>query len=468
MGTTTCSESSMICIICFTMLLDVCSRLRTARQPDGTALPSVRAMARHFGCAPLTVHRALVVLREEGLLRTIPRKGAFWGAKVPVRESLPPRIDRQAAVRERLLSDLKAGAFHPHRDLPSRSALAPIYGVGPERIGAVLSGLADEGALVRRGRSYVLPPPPRKADQGTVLLVTRCDRDGTLLLETERQTDFVKSVQREGRELGLRIVVAGWHEDERGSVFLDQDGREFDPRKSRGLLLGCLVSTWLVREPRALLSRLRGLRVPVSAWWEHPREDFPRGVQGRDLVGFDISFGPSSGIAIGRHLRSKGDGPVAFVSPFHASSWSLARWAGLLEGLRGSGIALEAFVHSGAGSAHEIHAREGSVESGERALGAVLESLLEDLLPLRHNTWVVVNDHATSLLLARLRARGAARPRIVSFDNSSASDALQFDSFEFHTEGMVRQMFYHVLHPRSPLFHGGGLHEMVGRLVLRT
>lgn len=450
------------------MIEELCSRLRSGRQPDGTRLPSVRAMARQFGCAPLTVHRALTVLRGEGLLHALVRKGTFWGASPTVPEVPLGRTDRRALVRERLLSDLKAGAFHPHRPLPSRSALAPIYGVGPERIGAVLAGLADEGALVRRGRSYVLPPPPRRGDQGTVLLVARCDRDGALLLETERQTDFVKSVQREGRELALRIVVAGWYDEGPRSVFLDQDGRELDPRKSPGLLLGCLVSSWLVREPRTLIARLRSLRVPISVWWEHPREDFPRGVQGRDLTGFDISFGPSSGIAVGRQLRARGEGSVAFVSPFHASSWSQARWDGLREGLRGSGISVEAFVHTDAGSAHEFHTREGGVPSGERALGEVLGSLLEEMLPERHDTWVVVNDHAAGILLSQLRSRGIPRPRIVSFDNSSISDALQFDSFEFHTEGMVRQMFYHVLHPRSPLFRGGGLHEMVGRLVQRT
>jgi DNA-binding transcriptional regulator YhcF (GntR family)/DNA-binding LacI/PurR family transcriptional regulator len=446
---------------------DLSDQIRAFRQADGAALPSVRVLARHLSRAPRTVHLALRGLQEEGLVHALPRKGFFWGAGPARREAPPARSDRVAQVRERLVSDLSAGVYHPHRDLPGRAALAPIYGVRPATVGRILSELADEGTLARRGRGFALPPPPRRADQGVVLLVARCDRHGVLLLETERQTDFVKSVQREGRERGLRIVVAGWNDEEGDGAFLDQDGRPLDPERVPGVLLGALASTWLVREPITLLGRLRALRVPVSVWWEHPPEDFPRATAGAGLVGFDISFGPSSGIAVGRHLYSLGEGPVAFVSPFHGSRWSRTRLEGLREGLRGSAVAVEAFVDEGAGSAHDLHVREGGVPQGEAALRAILLRLLEDLLPLRHPVWVVVNDHAALELLSLLRARGIPRPRIVSFDNSSASDALQFDSFEFHTDGMVRQMLYHVLHPKAPLFRSGGLHEMVGRLVLR-
>lgn len=447
---------------------DLASLLLASRQSDGTALPSVRALARHHDVAPLTAHRVLKALREQGAVHAIPGKGYFWGAAAPERPVLARRADRVDEVRDRIVSDLRCGVFHPHRDLPPRAALAQIYGIGAERIGAILQDLADDGLLLRRGRAFGLPPPPRSVDQGTVLLATRCDRDGALLLETERLTDFVKSVHREGRERGLRIVVAGWCQEGGEGRFLDQDGRPLEPRDLPGMLLGCLATTWLVGDPFELLRRLRTLRVPVSVWWEHAPETFPRLAEGANLVGFDISFGPSSGIAVGRHLRARGEGPVAFVSPFHAASWSQSRLEGLREGLRGSDLRLDAFVDARRGSAHEFHQVAGSVPGGERRLRQVVERLADELLPVVHPVWVAVNDHVALILLHLLRRRGLRRPRIVSFDNSSGSDSLQFDSFEFHTEGMVRQMLYHVLHPGARLFRGGGLHEMVGRLVVRS
>jgi len=33
---------------------------------------------------------------------------------------------------------------------------------------------------------------------------------------------------------------------------------------------------------------------------------------------------------------------------------------------------------------------------------------------------------------------------------------------------MVRQMIYHILQPGADLFRHGGLHEMVGRMALRS
>ena len=448
--------------------MDLPERLLAAKQDDGVSLPSVRALARHHGVSPLTAHRALRVLQSSGLVYAIPRKGFFWGPRAPEIVDLPQRLDRLAIARTRLSSDLRCGVFHPHRDLPSRVALSPLYGIGPERMGRLLGSLADEGLLVRRGRAYALPPPPRTIDQGTVLVATRCDASGTLLLDTERQTDFVKSVHREGRELGLRIVVLGWYQDGPEGLFLDQNGAVADPARIPGLLLGCLVSTWLVREPESLLRRLRGRRVPVSVWWEHPPREFPCfPTSSAPVVGFDISFGTSSGIAVGRHLRARGIGPVAFVSPFHRGEWSKARLEGLREGLHGSDLSVKAFVDETGSSAWDFHQAEG-VARGERRIQTLLRGFLDRLDPATHPVWVAVNDHTALLLLDLLAKAGKPRPHLVSFDNTSASDAHQFDSFEFHTEGMVRQMLYHVLHPKARLFRGGGLHEMVGRLVLRT
>ncbi len=454
------------------MMHDLADRILASRGPAaGNALPSVRALARHFGVAPLTMHRALRRLQAAGHVHSLPRKGFYWGARPAADPGLPPRPDAYDAARNRLITDLRCGAFHPHRDLPPRAALAPIYGLGVARLGRLLVELADLGLLVRRGRGFALPAPPRRIDQGTVLVVTRCDASGMLLLETERQTDFVKSVHREGGERRLRIVILGWYEGEGkgGGEFLDQNGSPVDPAGIPGLLLGCLASTWLVGDPVALIRRLRRLGAPVSVWWEHSPDAFPRfSGAGPKVLGFDISFGKSPGIAVGRHLRIRGEGPVAFISPFHGGAWSRARLEGMREALRGSGLDLDAFVDGTRGSAWEYHQAAGSVARGERRIRDALRSLLKRLDPARHPVWVTVNDHTAVIVLGLLRGRGMARPSLVSFDNSSASDAHQFDSFEFHTEGMVRQMLYHVLHPEAPLFKGGGLHEMVGRLVSRT
>jgi len=449
-----------------TLLQELMSR----RLPDGSPLPSVRCLAREFDRSPQTLQKALRILKERGEICSVPRKGCYWGASPKTHVHPDGPIDRMAIARERLLADLRCGAYHPHLELPPRRSLAQLYGVTASRIGQILEGIVAMGILERRGRSHVMSEPGSIQGHSSVLLVSRCDALGRLQFDSERETDFMKSVHREGRERNLRIVVAGWHEaSDGGGRFLDQQGSEINPETLPGVLLGTIASTWLVHEPERLLDRLWRLRQPISVWWEHPKDRFPPPNARRpSTVGFNLSFGPAPGLTVGRHLRSHGFRDIAYLSPFHASEWSQMRLRGLLEGLQDGDASVEAFTNGRFESAWHYRQSAGSDQAGAAMIRQALREMLENPR-LRHiPCWVAVNDHVTWLVLEELRERGWPRPYIVSFDNSSVCDTYQIDAFEFHTEGMVRQMIYHLLHPKARLFLGGGLHEMVGRLVLRN
>jgi DNA-binding transcriptional regulator YhcF (GntR family) len=440
------------------------------RGPDGTPLPTVRSLALQLDRSPQTVQKALRILKAQGEIHSLPRKGCYWGAapKIPALPTARP-IDPVAKARERLLSDLRCGAYHPHRELPPHQSLAQIYGVSPRRIGQLLEGFVETGILERRGRFHALAQPTSHPSHGTILLVSRCDAHGKLLFDTERETDFMKSVHREGREQNLRIVVAGWHEEAKGGRFLDQQGQELRPEHLPGVLLGTIASTWLVLEPMCLLERLWRLHRPVSVWWEHPKDRFPAPHLHRpSTVGFNLSFGPAPGITVGHHLRALGHRDIAFLSPFHASEWSQMRLTGLLEGLKDGAATVEAFTDARFESAWHYRQAAGDDLAGEAMIRQVLQDMLEKAGVRHIPCWVAVNDHVAAIVLDMLRKRGWSRPHLVSFDNSSLCDAFQIDAFEFHTEGMVRQMIYHILQPGADLFRHGGLHEMVGRLALRS
>jgi len=449
---------------------DLLRELLRHRAADGAGLPSVRSLAQQFDRSPQTIQKALGVLKERGEIHSLPRKGCYWGSTPKPPVSLVARpVDPVAKARERLLADLRCGAYHPHRELPPHKSLAPLYGVSPKRIGQILEGFVETGILERRGRFHALAQPAVAVSHGTVLLVSRCDAHGKLLLDTERETDFMKSVHREGRERNLRIVVAGWHEAHDGGRFLDQQGRELRPEAVPGALLGTIVSTWLVQEPKRLVERLWRLRKPVSVWWEHPREGFPKSKSVRpSTVGFNLSFGPAPGVTVGRHLRALGHRDIAFLSPFHASEWSRMRLTGIVEGLKDGDASVTAFLDDRFESAWHCRQAVGGVRAGEAMIRQILRSMAEKAVAAKIPCWVAVNDHVAWIVLEELRQRGLPRPYLVSFDNSSQCDAYQIDAFEFHTEGMVRQMIYHLLHPSGHLFRDGGLREMVGRLVLRS
>jgi len=440
------------------------------RGPEGSPLAPVRTLAQQLDRSPQTVQKALRLLKAQGEIHSLPRKGCYWGAapKAPALPTARP-IDPVAKAHERLLSDLRCGAYHPHRELPPHQSLAQIYGISPRRIGQLLDDFVETGILERRGRFHALAQPTIPPSHGTLLLVSRCDAHGKLLFDTERETDFMKSVHREGRERNLRLVVAGWHEEDAGGRFLDQEGQELRLEQLPGVLFGTIASTWLVQEPMRLLERLWRLHRPVSVWWEHPRDRFPGPRAHRpSTVGFNLSFGPAPGVTVGRHLRALGHRDIAFLSPFHASEWSQMRLTGLLEGLTDGDATVEAFTDARYESAWHYRQAVGSDRAGEAMIRRLLEAMVETPRARAIPCWVAVNDHVACIVLETLRNRGWPRPYLVSFDNSSLCDAFQIDAFEFHTEGMVRQMIYHLLHPDAHLFRHGGLHEMVGRMALRN
>lgn len=442
--------------------------LLEGRRSQG-ALPSVREIARRVGASPQTVQKAIATLAARGVVHVLPRKGAFWG-EVPQPE--PRGMLRNPAwldARERFLADLRQGAYHPHRPLPSRKELASIYGLSQRRLASIADELVDRGVLVRKGRGLGLPPPLVRAGTSTVLVVVRCDPAGRILLESEREIDFVKSVRREARERDLRVVMAGYHESEPGGGrLLDPKGRPMRPGADGGVLLGCILSTWLLRDPTAAIRSLREAAVPIAVWWEHARGAFPRtGSRSSPLRGYDLSFGKAPGIEVGRRLAADGHREIAFLSPYHDNEWSRQRLLGIREAMEAEGGRVTEIVDTGFQSLWHMERVAGGKSAGRQLLRRVLSRFLEHPGLEGIPAWVAVNDLAAAEILDLAAARGIETPRIVAFDGTSLGESLRFDSFEFHTDGMVRRMFHHILHPELADPASREVEEMVGRLVLR-
>jgi GntR family transcriptional regulator len=79
----------------------------------GDRLPSVRAAAGEMGVNPNTVARAYALLEEEGLIRALPKKGAYvtYGAGATEREqaladcrAMLARIRQSGVSREELIA----------------------------------------------------------------------------------------------------------------------------------------------------------------------------------------------------------------------------------------------------------------------------------------------------------------------------------------------------------------------------
>jgi GntR family transcriptional regulator len=105
---------------------DLRARIRSGALQPGAQLGSLRAMAEQYSIAVNTLRDALRVLRDEGLVETLPGKGSFVtgvpaGPEDAWRESVEKRIDAlEAEVAElRAVTGLERG-----RDAAGREAQA--------------------------------------------------------------------------------------------------------------------------------------------------------------------------------------------------------------------------------------------------------------------------------------------------------------------------------------------------------
>lgn len=448
---------------------DLASMLLKSPGSDQEPVPSIRQLAGHFKVSTTTVHKALRKMQQQGMIFCIPSKGYFWGTKRE-KPSIPRVVTKTKfeQAKANLLSDFQCGVYHPSNPLPTQQALSQLYQVAPTRIGFLLQHFVQIGVLVRKGRSFYLATRNSDHSHATVLVVSRCNADGQLLFNSERETDFMKAFQRERMRLNLRLEVAGWFENQHGDgKFLDQNGKDFQFKSISGILFGAIVSTWLMRSPILALKNLWKLNIPVSIWWEHPITNFPQPDRKRpSTVGFNISFGQSAGIVVGKYLNRQGYKSIGFISPFHASEWSQNRLIGLQNGFCLQSNSLNIYTNTMFESAEGFHKAAG-VNEGERMIRQILSEFIDTTSLMKEKVWVTINDHTALVLIEILKVRGIPRPYIISFDNSTIAESNRIDSFEFHTEGMVRQMFYHLQHPQAILYKDQGLHEMVGQLVIR-
>ena len=431
---------------------------------DGDRLPSIRILMQTMRAASGTVQNAIALLKAQGLVYSDPGRGTFWGQRQRVKIEVPNPDGRQT-LWEKFQSDLRSGVFSSNMPLPSKKELADRYGVSPYLLERCLRDACARGFLVREGKRRYTFPKQGKKSESEILFITRSTSWGAFHPVSEREMDFLRCAYRLGAEKHYQLRLLGF--DEKSGRFVDRNGcvhslSDF-PRA-----VGAMVSTLLVQKPLKLLNALISAVFPISVWWEHPHSDLDGTfLKKAGWMFFNSAFGKNPGIVVGKHLLQKGFSRAVYISPYHASSWSMDR----LQGLKECGLDMVPCIDerhaspwdfrclaSQKGPKFSVDIRARKIEKG------ILKKLLKDAptqIP-----WVTVNDEVAGLL-RELEEEGALKeiPYLVGFDNSAESYLLRLDSFDCNTEKLVEQMFYHLELGKKDPFHNGLLREIPGKVV---
>ena len=418
---------------------------------DGDRLPSVRALMKAYNVSSGTVQAALRNLEKSKLICRLQGKGCFWAqdgivnvckksASPPVRESAFQKIER--LFRE----DWDRGSFRIDEPLPLMKELAQRYNTSQAILRKFLNEKVQQGSLTRSGRQFHFI---RKREATTpaplseIIFVTRCNSWGGFTAESEREMDFLRMVYKKAGAEHYKLILLGINEN--SGKLIDRSGKT---RKLSDFqnAVGAILSTLLVMEPLKLLQMFAGINYPVAVWWEHPPASIPpRYLQRGNWTFFNSTFGPAPGIEMGKYLLAHGINQVAFLSPYHNSSWSIDRLAGLEQ----AGLNVIGYTDSEFASPWDFkQIARGKVE--KHSVEAYARELLKrKMIPLIQNKEyglipiVCVNDDVASVLLEmQEEGRIGELGEIYSFDNSAESYLLRLPSYDFNTQALVEHMFY--------------------------
>ena len=431
----------------------ICKWLESSNFKEGDRLPSVRSVADALSASTCTVFRAYRKLIDGKKVYGEQGNGYFWGSgKVAPPE--PPVHEHVVERLERLLQeDWKSGNFATDSALPSIKELCTQYATSVGSMRRTLEKLQAAGILSRRGRGrfFFRTVEPPKAKE--ILLVMRANPTGNFYCLGDRELEFMQKVYADAEKRGLHIRVLGYNED--AGKFLDSAGNAVAPETFRDAF-GAILSTMLIFKPSRLFSLFSHTRFPISVWWEHPLSEIPRALKKEPRYAFfNLAFGEFPGRAVGRFLRGKGCTNVAYISPYHLSSWSVDR----LNGLKKSGLGVFESVDAENASPYDF------IDKPKEYFEGIVARLAKNL-PQDTDAWVVVNDEV-GCVLHRMFAQGRLKrpPYMVSFDDTVDSYRIRLDSFKFNVDTLAEQSVFHIVSPGVTLYARDDFRELSGRVV---
>jgi DNA-binding transcriptional regulator YhcF (GntR family)/DNA-binding LacI/PurR family transcriptional regulator len=461
--------------------------------PAGNPLPSVRALSGKLTVSPVTIMKALGMLRNEGLI------SGRWGKCNCAGDAIQTEKNdnnEERGVFRRARNQFKQniinGSYPTHLPLPPLNQLAIQYNISYPTIKKVLQSLVDECIIKRCGAKYYFFTNRTMLKARIAVVAFGLNRQA-IKIETERERTFYRLLSSSALELNVEIEFISYNDYLDEPVFYTPETESLHYYLSQRGICGIILSSYHMNNSAECLSRLLTMNFPVSAWIEDSRildsvEKY--GTRYRKLTFFDSSYSTIPGYDVGTYLISKGHRHIAFLSPFHASPWSQNRLKGLKKAAVGQcGVSILPMVLTDAindytymlkvlakpdfeeyaittALEHDIHhflaPRIMSVKYAHDILRrdslifSSIKPLIDKIITDQEVTALVcVNDLIAGLVNEYwndLRLTKELRPALIGFDNSFMSVEQQISTYEFNTQGEIQNMINHLRYPETSLY----------------
>lgn len=436
---------------------DIKKAILASKFSQGEKMPSVRKMATRLGVSAGSISKVYCSLVADGKIKSYHGKGYYWGTTpLNIGNSQKNEIDSLEAQFQKDMECGFLGAFAP---LPSLKEMSCRYKTSQYMMRNFLNDKASKGLLIKSGNKFSFCKDVKTIESSYILFVHRCDSNGHLIIDTEREAEVFRTFSRLTQEQNISIRYIGYCDST--NKLISTEGIEiYGIEKNR--CLGAFLSTWLVSNPSLLFSLFSKCDFPISVWWENSASVLSKVIKNQNKWAyFNAAFGKNAGTIVAKHLKKKGIGQVNYISPFHNSEWSQKR----LEGLIQEGLDVNALVDTDVYSPSEVAetAQKKGLKPFEH-LKSAIRTLLKNAIDA---PFVCANDWTAAALIEIFESLGKKRPYIIGFDDTAESYRYSFDSFAFNVETMAKEALYHIISPTNYSIFKKQVQNPPGKIVIK-
>jgi len=460
-------------------------------------LPPVRKIAQMCGVSLVTANKGIAQLRRDGAIISRWGHGNFTPSHAPYLIDKASQEDewqesKFTSIVNSIKKDLSSGLYPPNEPMPQIKHLVNIYGVSYPTIRNVLNQLIKENVLVRNGNRFFLKTIKAKLRLKIAIIAFGIDYN-TVKIATERERNFYRqlSIAAASHDVDIEIICYNDYLD--SPKFFVPDDQNLKSYLQKDFFCGIILSSYHMKNSADCLRHLSLLKKPVSVWIE---DHSVLGLVSRysnkeNITFFDASYSTQPGFETAKFLYEKGHRSIAFISPFHKSSWSQNRLQGIksffksinepyvihefvLDEFISDYSFMDTIIESGEINrfllTEKLHdALNDALHRRTATIKLDLNSLLRDNLIYNYSNslfekalnqkgisaWVAVNDLTACMIYDFWdfkKIPPKTRPALISFDNTFESLEKGISSYDFNTSGDVNNMILHLLYPNSALF----------------
>jgi DNA-binding transcriptional regulator YhcF (GntR family) len=442
----------------------------------------------------VTVSRALKILKDQGLVKSFWGKGYFLSDRLPEKtedlHSAP--IPKHQHIHNKLSADIFNGKFKPSHPLPCINQLCALYDVSRPTICKVLELLISEKIIRKIGVKHYLYNTTIKTKLKIALIAFGLSSN-EIKITSERERNFYRNISNTAIQQNVDLHIICYNDYLDPPQFYTPYGFDLYTYMKQTGICGSILSTYHMNNSAQCLRTIISSGKPVSICVEdqHVLESMAKySANSKGITFFDASYSTIPGKDVGVYLQDKGHREIAYISPFHKSTWSQNRLSGLMELYNKPGdskkvhpFVLDEFVRDYAFMEKIIEnpsfEKDVSVDKIVNRIPPFMKNrissinmeydiLLRDALiysycePLIRRAasvpsvtaWVCANDLIACMIMDYWNYHNIPvdkRPALIGFDNSFESFERGISTYEFNTGGETQSMLNHLLYPNSLL-----------------